>query len=392
MNTANIDTLISSLGDLQKDFQIESLFGSDTAAPADAAPFQQAEEALELLKELGLRNGDDPEDLNLLKSVGSVYERLLHLVKAQETFTAALDLAERLGDAGAQAFVLHRLGRVMSLQNQWQDALHYLDRSQEAYRQLGEMEGEARVQVDRGVVYQEQGDYEAASEVYRGVLAQPDLKRSVATYASNNLAVLATIRGDFDEAIAQYKICLEMYEETGNQREAARTYQNLGMTHADRQEWQEAMSCYSRSFEMAQANNQLDVMANTYLSQAELLLDLGDSSMVTACCVRALEDYQQIGDRLGEADAYRLLGRVFTLRKQWSTATSLFQDSIRLNEEYSNPLGRAEAYRDLAVMQASRGHKTDALASFERAQAEFEKLGARADAATVEHEIHALQA
>lgn len=399
MNAPNLDILIRDLSSLHKDLQIEELFGKAATAPQPAArPFQDVEQALEGIKEFGLVGGDNPQKLHLLRTVGFVYERLLHLEKAHETFTAALELAERLEDASARAALLRRLGRVLSLRNRWEEALQYLDRSLEAYRGLGDEEGQARALVDRGIVFHEQGDYSAAAKAYEEAvalaqlaLAQKGRMQDVVAYASNNLAVLATIRGDFDEAISQYQTCLAIYQEIGERREAARSYHNLGMTHADRHDWNAAMDCYSRSFEIAQAHQQLDVMANVYLSQAELLLDLGDSSMVTACCVRALEIYRRIGNRLGEADTYRLLGRVFTLRQQWSTANSLFQDSLRLNEEYNNPLGTAEAHRDLGKMQAARGHNTEARASFESARAGFRQLGARADMAEVEHLIHALR-
>ena len=112
--------------------------------------------------------------------------------------------------------------------------------------------------------------------------------------------------------------------------------------------------------------------------------------MSAACCARALDIYREIGDHLGEADVYRLLGRMFTLRRQWTTAARLFQDSLRLNEEYAHPLGAAEAHRDLAKMHADRGHTVEARASFEAALSGFRDLGAQADAAEVEGLIEAL--
>jgi tetratricopeptide (TPR) repeat protein len=150
------------------------------------------------------------------------------------------------------------------------------------------------------------------------------------------------------------------------------------------------MDCYERGFNIAQEHGLLDVMANIYLSRAELLLELGDSSMAASCCARALDVHRKTENRLGEADAYRLLGRVFTLRRQWTTAVSLFQDSLRLNEEYANPLNLAETHRDLGKMHAVRGHTTEARASFEAALSGFRRLGAQADVAEVERLVEAL--
>ncbi len=124
-------------------------------------------------------------------------------------------------------------------------------------------------------------------------------------------------------------------------------------------------------------------MANMHLGMAEVLLELGNSMMVPVCCARALDVYRKIGDRLGEAETYRLLGRTFALRKEWETADELYRDSIRLDEAHGNRLGAAESYRDLGKLQAAQGLKNDARASLQTSLAGFEGIGAQADAEKV---------
>jgi uncharacterized protein HemY len=113
--------------------------------------------------------------------------------------------------------------------------------------------------------------------------------------------------------------------------------------------------------------------------------------MVALCCTRALDICKETEDRLGEAEAYRLLGRLFSMRRQWSTAESLFQDSIRLTEEISNPLGTAEAFRDFGRMQEKRGLATQARSSYDRALSGFQSLGAESDISEVSDLIDNLQ-
>ena len=57
--------------------------------------------------------------------------------------------------------------------------------------------------------------------------------------------------------------------------------------------WEEALASFDRSQEAF-----LDVMANLYLSRAELMLELGDTSMSAACCARALDIYRETDHRL----------------------------------------------------------------------------------------------
>ena len=390
---SNLDALVRDLTDFQKEMEVGELLKLDTAQPSPTAErLRQVDQALETLKGLSLSGKDDPGDLQQLVNIGQTYERLSHLEKAHETYGTALGMAERLGDARNRATLLNRMGRVLSRWNRWAEALDHLDRSGEVYRELGDRQGQAGVLLGRGIALHEQGDYEAATEAYREALDLAQLAGDQKTVANtiNALAVLATIRGDFDEAVTRYQTCLMMFQEARNLTGQARAYHNLGMTHADRQDWNAAMACYEQAFGIAQEHGMVDVMANVHLSRAELLLELGDSSMVAICCARALDIYRKTENHIGEADTYRLLGKLFTLRKRWSTALGLFQDSLRLNEEYGSPLNLAETHRDLGKMSAARGNVAEARASFETALASFRKLGAEADVAGVERLIEAL--
>lgn len=347
---------------------------------------RQIEQALETFKTMGLFGGEDLRDLHLLLTLGRTYERLSHLGKAFETYEKALVLADRHQDLKSRAELLSQMGRVLTRWQRWPDALSCFDRSLAVYIDLGDVLGQALVLVRRGTVFIEKGDYEAARSVYEEALTLGESAGDKKTIVrvQNNLAVLATIQGDFEEAIAQYHACLVMYEELNDGRGMANAYLNLGKTCADLERWTSAMDAYEKGFEVAQANNHLDVMANIHLSMAEVMLEMGNSMMVPMCCARALDIYRKTGDRLGEADAYRLLGMTFAKRKDWDTADGLFADSLRLNEENSNPLGAAETHRDRGKMLMVRGLKTDALASLTAALAGFQKLGARADIAKVE--------
>jgi tetratricopeptide (TPR) repeat protein len=283
---------------------------------------------------------------------------------------------------------------VLSRWDRWEEAVPPIQKSLEAYRELGDAQGQARALMSLGIVYQEQGNYPASEEAYRKAheMARGAKDRRTVANALNGLAVLATIRGEFGDAVARYQESLDLCRETGNRVGMARAYHNLGMAHADRKDWPSAMESFEKGFEEAQAEGLLDVMANIHLSRAELLLELGDGSMVALCCARALDIFKKIEDRLGEADTYRVLGRLFTLRRQWATAGSLFRDSLRLNEEYGKPLNVAEAQRDLSRMHAARGHRSEAKAGFGAALSSFERLGAMGDAAEIRQLIAALDA
>lgn len=382
-----LDDLIQNLQDLNQEMKVDDVLKAALSEPQPTEDrLQQIEQALETFQRLGLFNGDDPRNLHILSTLGRTYERLNHYEKAFETYKQALALAQQHKEEDVRAELLSSIGSVLGKWQRWDEALDYLDQSQKAYGALGDVLGQAQTLRRRGAIFGRQGDYAGAQEAFETALevGKKAEDQSLIAAVSNNLAVLATIRGDLDEAVVQYESCLEMYEALGKEQGLAGACHNLGMTHADRKDWGAAMDCFERGFEIAQKIGDLTLMANIHLHMAEVLLAMGNTMMVPMCCARALDIYRKLSNRSGEADAYRLLGLTFSMRKDWATAAGLFADSIRLNEELNDPLGLAESYRDLGKMHVARGHKQDAKTAFSEALAGFKKIGAQADIAEVE--------
>ena len=386
-DSSHIQDLIRQLTELDRDKQVDAMLEGAFKEPTSAAEqLVLAERILEAFKRFGLLDQDSAQNVHLLLNLGRTYARVSHLGKARETYEAGLQMAERLEDEKTCATLLMRIGQVLVRQRQWDEGLDVLDRSMAAFEGLSDQGGQALVALNRGIILHEKGDLAGAEAAYTRTveLGERAGEQKAVMDASTNLAVLATVQGRLDDAVGRYQTCLAMYQTAEDDLGLARTYHNLGMTHADREDWKAAMACYEQAFNLAEPAGHLEVMANIYVSRAELLLELGDTSMAATCCGRALDIYLELKDYLGEADTYRLLGRVFTLRKQWVTAGTLFLDCIRLSEAHGNPLNAAEAYRDLGMMHAERGLVSEARDTFQLARAGFQKLGAEGGLAEVE--------
>ena len=382
----NIDTLIDGLQEVRKDVQLDEILQSALSEPVPTEQrLQQIESALETFKSLGLFGGEDQRDIHTLKSLGRAYEQLSHLDKAFETYVGALKLSDRYDDLPARADLLAAKGRVLSRWSRWEEAHEALNDSSTVYRQLDDTQGQARVTRSIGILYSKQSDFVKALEAYETALELAEKagsKRDVAA-VNNNLAILATIRGDSEAAIERYKASIEAYDEIGNKRGVATAYHNLGMTQADLKDYTAAMDSYEKGFEVAREVDHLVAMANIHLSMAELMLEMGNSMMVPFCCSRALDIYKKTGNQSGEADAYRLLGNTFTLRRDWDSASQLFEDSLNLNRKCGNKLGAAEAERDLGKLMIARGRLSEAVGVLRSARDAFEAMGAESDEAEV---------
>ena len=78
--SAGVEALVRELSGTQEEVKLGDLFGKAASELRPSADrFETLEQALEGVKELGLLGDDGAHDLHLLRTVGSIYERLLHL-------------------------------------------------------------------------------------------------------------------------------------------------------------------------------------------------------------------------------------------------------------------------------------------------------------------------
>ena len=198
------------------------------------------------------------------------------------------------------------------------------------------------------------------------------------------------VQGKLDEAISLFGQCASIYHRLGDAVNTARAYHSLGVSYADAGNWHLSLENLERSFQIAEPEGLQDLMANIYLCRAVVYLELKDTMMAAPCCTRALEIYKNGGNVLGEANTYRLLGLVFTVREQWQMAFALFDQSEDLNRKLDNQLGLAEAVRDRGRALCVQGDTESARASLETALGSFRSLHAVAAAERVDRQLKQL--
>ena len=204
--------------------------------------------------------------------------------------------------------------------------------------------------------------------------------------ARNNLGIVANIRGDTESAIAHYQSCVPLAEGSGLEAHLARTYHNLGIAYADRKDWSDAGDYYERALKLAQRHSIAETLSAVHLSRSHMYFQLGDLAMAAVACGRALSIYNSSHHRLGEAEAYRVLGGIFAKRGEEITAVEMFKRSLEMAQEAPAPLEIGETYHAMGLAYEVLGKPENAVAAlgnavkhFEQVQAESDLVRARAD-------------
>jgi tetratricopeptide (TPR) repeat protein len=133
--------------------------------------------------------GDGRSALTWTMRAGDEATAALSQEEAAEQYRAACKLAEELGDAPALAIARERRGRALSLLGRYQAALEELDRAGQVYRDLADVEGEARIAALAAIAWRELGRPEKGIAALEPMIARvsdsppDDVDRSTTRHA-----------------------------------------------------------------------------------------------------------------------------------------------------------------------------------------------------------------
>lgn len=190
----------------------------------------------EALYERGLADlpGDDlPMRLALLLGVGEAANGRGDLPRAQPALEEALELAEKSGDAGAQATACYLLGMIETSQGRFSSALALLDQALPLSRQQPDRRVLGNVLYGLAEAYFRSGRYDQAMDAAEEccILAEDLGDDAMRVTAMNRIATVHEMRFEKDAAEAVLKETLDLARSIGHRRVETSALINVGVLH-----------------------------------------------------------------------------------------------------------------------------------------------------------------
>ncbi len=332
----------------------------------------------------------------VLLEIGDVYKSTGEMQRAGELYSMAIaSSAKKSGEshavaARAEAFL--RRGEVHSCLGQWKASKADLSQSRFLFAALHERVAVGRVDNILGTNHAEQGNMILARRCFQKAFTtfQDAGQKELAGIVLMNLGILLNIRGSYDEALGHYRRALSSFEELGDVHRLSQIRHNIGMTYLQRGEYQQAIKEFNLSYFLASKHSNISVMAMAILGKANASYRQSDLPLALKLVSQALALFEKCGDRLGQADGYKLKGMIHRDQKAFTLAATYFQTSLRLNRELGNKLNEAETLFELATTERRRRSKKAALSAYREALELFRHLGAAEEIKRVEHEMQEL--
>lgn len=201
----------------------------------------------------------------------------------------------------------------------------------------------------------------------------------LAGWTCQNLGIVASVRGELEEARTRYLECIATSTRTGETRGLVATYNNLAMLCTDLGDYAEALLYNDRGIELAERHDERPVLARLHTMRAEPLIRLNLHDAASAALETAEGLAAEVADDEILSTIFRLRATGSRLRGDLPAALTHVERALEIADGGDLKLARAEALAEWAEVLRAGGDLEPALHVVDRAVEEYRSLDAIRD-------------
>lgn len=329
---------------------------------------EAAEEAYGELLNL-LREDRLSKRARTMLKLGRVQELVGKWEVAQETFSQALDLARKTDDKILIGRANDRLGHLLILRGQYDEARLYLNVAATYFELEGDRRGIIRAYGNLGDLYFRQGMYDDAKSYFIKSLElgeQENAATSLAQIASN-LGLTFMNQGEYDEGIRFQKQQLQHCERANDKQGMAVLYTNMGIVYYEKGDYDEALECYQQGLKLSDELGNKQLMAIGTGCLGSVYQQKGQFDKALENFEQDLEICRELGDQQGIAIAAGLIGELYSVQGQFKEAISHLKQYFELSKQLNYQKGMAKAVNTLGDVYHFLGEYSTSVDYYQRA-------------------------
>jgi len=266
--------------------------------------------------------------------------------------------------------------------------------ARDAYRELGDLDGEMRAENVAAAGAFALGDLGEAGRGFSRAhgLAERLHDELMKARCANNLGNVAYYLGGNDDALAYYRIAAVGFERVGLLFGVAETWINTGIVERDLERLEESRESATRALEIAERLGSARLRAQALAMSGEVAGLLGDVRLGRSLLDRALGIARPEEDHLTEIEALRLRTNVERKAGDYVEAARHGEEALTAAERLGHPWALAETARDLGELFVELGDRDRSAPLFDRAALSYENLGATGRAERMRERAAAIRA
>ena len=319
----------------------------------------------------------------VMLKLGQVLELVGQWQEAVEVVHQALALAERRNNLNEQAQAQRALGGLLRKQGEYAEALTWMARAQESFAQLHDPAGVSYLLADIGEVYRLQGKFAEAHGYYAESLAlattlqTPVVRMAVRAYALKGAGTVANAQGDHTAARAMYEESLTIRRDLGDKPGVAVLLNNIGIVARFKADLVSARKMNDEALALFRELGDRWAVGQLLNNQACVASDQGDYGEARTLLQESLFIRRQLGDKAGLALSLNTLADVFIDQGDYTEVRPVLDESLTLSRELGDQTAIAYLLEDYGGLAAAQVKPVRALRLAGFAAALRETIGAR---------------
>jgi putative nucleotidyltransferase with HDIG domain len=311
---------------------------------------------------------------------------------ARRRYEAALYLL-RDGDGITAAAIIRRVARTYMDDGQLDAALDCLDAALGISECLPEPSGIAHATNWMASTQVLRGDLDDAGRLYGVALRQASLAgdERLEAFISQNLGIIASMRGDLHGALNHFGSSLVTYRSVGLREHLGPVLNNMGLVYTQLDLLDEAQAAYDEALVHCDAAGDIPHRLLALINSTHLLLARKELGRAQALCEMVIAEATAVGDQRSLAEAWKHQGVISRMRGDHASAekqlTAAYDDAMRREDL----LLAAESVREMAQLYELMGKNRETLRALSQSHRLFTKLRAQRDLLDLKRRVGRLE-
>ncbi len=279
---------------------------------------------------------------------------------------SAIKICEEIENSELRYLAEFSTGFAYYIQNDFENALIYLNNSLELSRMSENSEGEASSLNRIGNTYQLMGEfekslhyYEQAITINRGLQNHQEIARTL-----TNLGSVYRLYGNYELAINQHLEALGMYEGLQNNEGIAWSALNIARLFKMMKNYQKGIEYVNQSlniYKKIEGEQELSTGVTLCLKElGSIYYEMGNLIIAADYSEKVLERNKINNNRLGIANSYSTLGKIYFDERNYKKAESFLIQAKELKDSLNDNTETASILRYLGNIYLMQGQTTKA--------------------------------
>ncbi|MEM6502116.1 MAG: CHAT domain-containing protein [Cyanobacteria bacterium P01_C01_bin.89] len=305
--------------------------------------------------------------------------------EALQSFQAARELFQEIGDRAGEGTVLNEIGRVHRVQSQYAQALDYYQQALVVNRAAGEPGEESIALNNIGAIYKNRGQYAQAFDYYQQALA---IRRKTGDRAGEanllgNIGAIYHQQSQYAQTLDYYQQALAIYRELNNRVGEIIFLNNIGGLYSSQGQYVQALDYYWQALEIAGERNDASWQGLLLNNIGSVYHDQGKYGHAFYNYHRALAVNREFGYRIWEGTSLSLIGSFYLDNGEYAQALDNYQQALEIARERVDRVREGSILLNIGYLHSRQEQHNQALSYYQQALKISREMGARATESTV---------